>query len=145
MIGKVHRAGLSNRPAAATLTRGVKKPKQERRAQIKSVFTPPTFAKVRTKLRCVDVVSDPVVFVDRTRDQCAFIIDGFAETTCCGAAVKISANGLRFSNCPAHETLSHTAEQPRRLHYDGNFGSNRRPLAGVARRHLLPNEMREAA
>lgn len=144
VIGKVHRLGLSGRPEAAS-PKGVKAVKRPAGGGRKA-YRPPSLAKTaHPTLRCVEVVSDPVSFIDRTRDQCAFMLDGYDEPTCCGAAVKRSATGLRLSNCPAHEVLAHVEVQPRKLHYDATYGTGRSRLPPVSRKYMLPNEMREAA
>lgn len=144
VIGKIHRLGLSNSRPAASKPRGMRTAKRNRPVRL-ATYRPPQPANARPALRCVEVESNPVLFMDRGRDQCAFILDGYAETTCCGAAVQLSSSGRRLSNCPGHETLSHTGGQPRALKYDSTYGGARGRLSGIARRNLLPNDMREAA
>lgn len=57
------------------------------------------------RLRCVEVVSQPVAYLDRTRDQCAYLLDGHDDLTCCGAPVQ------RRNYCRGHADLTASERQ----------------------------------
>ena len=131
VIGKIHRLGLPGRAKPSTPARLpappkprlVKPAKPAKPAPVEAASGPPPARKVypSAPLRCVEVDSSPVAFIDRRKDQCAYLLDGHDEPTCCGAPV------AKGSYCAGHAklTASETPLRPLKPDFYASLGNRR--------------------
>jgi len=115
VIGKLYRLGLTGRggatrktpslPLKPSLMADLKRPRRTiHQGDGRRLAAPKLKPQALPPLRCVEVEPKRVPFIERTSDECAFILDG-EDLVCCGLPV-VERHGRRLSYCAAHADLT---------------------------------------